>query len=453
MVLLICYNGSIVQWMNMQITILGANLVGKGLAQLLGHEGHDIVVVDESRQKLARIEEQIDVKTVVGRPSYPEVLMQAGIGNSDVLIAVTENDEVNMVACQVAHSLFGTRHKIARVNSPHYHVRDDLYGSDQLPIDVFINPERILSRSIRDLLKYNGTEEVVAFMKQQVAVSIISVADSFSADSDDIDVGQLYRFHSAQWQPVLLKDVKPGMQVMLVTYVDKMNAWLDLLAGRKKETKQIIVMGAGRVTSQLINRLGDLYHMKVIDVSKSRAINLATDYENVTVIHGDPTDRWLLNLEGIGDIDAFLALSDDDEDNLIACLQAKSLGVSRTMALTNHLSYASGFAQGLIDVILSPQQLIASQIVSSIYYQHFVRTRSFFRGQQVLFEWKIIAGSSWCGRRLADINQWRFVRVLALHHDENIELNDFDYVLRQGMSVVLLIEQDSVMKLIERLAR
>ena len=437
----------------MRILILGANLVGRSLAEILGQEGHDIVVVDESRSLLSHLQEQMDVLTVAGRPSYPEVLVKAGIEEADIVIAVTENDEVNMVACQVAHALFKIKHKIARVSSPHYHIRDHLYGHAHFPIDVYINPERILSRAMRDLLKFSGAQEALSLIKQQLTILIVRADNAINEASFAPEHGCLYIQSHGRWVPISAQDVQEGMLVLLACLTDKVTGWLEVLCQDTKPSQHMIIMGAGPVTSHLIDRIGDDYHIKVIESSKVKACELASEHENALVFEGDPTDRWFLNVEGIGQTDTFMALSDDDEDNLIACLQAKSMGVNRTIALINHLGYTTGFAQDLIDIIISPQELIASQIISSIYHKHFIRTRSFSRGHAIVFEWKIISDSKWCGRQCGDIMQWAGMTVLAVYTGQEILLHNLNMVLEQGYVVILMVDKDLSVRYIDRLTK
>lgn len=439
----------------MRIIILGANLVGCSLARLLLEEGHDIVMIDESRDDIRLASERLDIKCIVGRASYPDILAKAEVPIADIIIAVTDNDEVNMVACQVAYSLFNTKYKIARVHSPHYHVRDDLYGDKDLPIDVFINPERLISRAIKGMIRYPETNEVISFLKKSINVCLFDVPQDYDPhkESGFPDVGQLYLKYDDCWQRVGPKDLLPGREAMLVVFTDLTAVWLGRLFGKVMAINSIMILGANKITEQLLPMLDPTIAVKVVETDKEKAQELAAMGHKADILNGDPADYWFLKQEGIEDIDVFIALTEDDEDNLIACLQAKSMGVGRTFANINRLSYANGFAQTLIDNILSPNHIVASQVIASLYKGELRKTRSFNRGECVIVEWYVSANSIWVGRNIRDIDALAGTNVLVVSHGNDVSFVPGDNVIQQGMEILVHIAHKHVAKSLSRISQ
>ena len=437
----------------MRIIILGANLVGIALAKLLSDEGHDIVMIDESRRAIAGVEGYMDIKCVVGRPSYPDVLELAEIPVADMIVAVTDNDEVNMVACQVAHSLFATKYKIARVHSPHYHVRDDLYGDMDLPINIFINPERLVSRAIRELIRYNGATEVLSFVSKSITVCSLKVPNDYVYSPTIIfpEVGQLYAQYHDSWRPITPEALMSGQSLILVTYADHTSAWLEAVLGHQGEANNIMIMGANKITEQILHHMDHSYNIRVVDQNRQKANSLAEKFSKATVLHGDPADCWFLQQESISSIDIFIALSDDDEDNLIACLQAKSMGAKKAFALIGRLSYTDGFAQNLIDVTLSPQHIISSQILSSMYRGEIVKTRSFMQGHNIVAEWRVSSDSIFIGQKVSSVHGLGAVRVIAVSNNDSIDFQCEDIIIEKDMLLLVMLPSTNSMKIMNAL--
>ena len=438
----------------MNIVILGAGQVGSELSAILASD-HDVTLIDLKQEKLMKISDHHDLKTICGNACYPKTLEQAEIEKADLAIAMTQYDEVNMVACQVAHSLFQTRYKIARVHSPHYHVRGDLYGDADLPIDVFINPERLLSRAIKELVRFPGANEVVSLLDKTVNVCAIDVPKDFNHKEDRSfpDVGQLYIDRSGQWECMDPDLLAAGQSIILVTFSDHTQAWLDAIIGSQGEISRIMVMGANKVTEQLIKRLDDSYSVKVVEKDKEKAESLALESERADVLNGDPADGWFLEQEGISETDVFIALTEDDEDNLIACLQAKSMGAARTFAVIKRLNYTTGFAQGLIDNILSPQHIITNQVISSLYQGDLTKTRSFLKGKATIATWQLSEGSQWQGRTVRDIELIGGVSVLAVSQGDVTHFYMDDLVLSTDMTLILLVGYKNVMRVLSRIGK
>ncbi len=381
----------------MRIIILGAGQVGSALAQILTNEGHDITIVDPDGERITELQEKYDLRGVVGCCSYPEILRQAGAEDADMVIAVSLSDEVNMVACQVAYSLFNIPAKIARIRSPHYLVRKDLFGKENLPIDVFISPEQLITHYVQQLITYPGTLQVIDFADGKV--KLIALKPHYGGPLVGKTLEKLleYKPHikakitaifRGEKSIPLTKDttVEVGDEVFFISASEDVPEIMQSLRRKQQRYKKILIAGGGSVGSSLAQALGKDYQVKLIDHNRERCRRLAEKLKHATVLYGDSRDEKLLIDENIETIDVFCAMTNDDETNIMACMQAKRLGVKRVMALITRTTYVDLIVGGPINIAISPQEATVSSILAHVRQGDIVSVHSLRRGSAEIIE-------------------------------------------------------------------
>jgi trk system potassium uptake protein len=357
----------------MKIIILGAGQVGLSLAENLINENHDITLIDADEAALQQVAERLDLRTVCGHGSYPEVLREAGADSADMLLAVTDSDEVNMVACQVAYSLFNVGKKIARIRSQHYLIRDELFGSDNLPIDVFISPEQLVTQYVQQLIAHPGASQVFTFADG--AVKMVSVRTYYGGSCIGKTVLEIYEaLHEIQFNIMAIyrgekavameQDLKISIGDEVLFVCKDSDAHTIMAAFRRMEEpyQRVMIAGGGSIGSCLAEAIQDDYSVKVVDRNIGRC-KLMAEKLSVMVLHGDACDADLLRNENIDSIDVFCAVTNDDEDNIISCLQAKRMGVKQVMSLVNRTAYVDMVRGGPINIAISPQQATVGSIL------------------------------------------------------------------------------------------
>ena len=363
----------------MRILILGSSRIGASLACELVDQGNDVTVVCDDIESLKNMQQQLDIRTVSGSPSYPDVLRSARADNMDAIIAVTTSDEVNMIACQVAYSLFKIPIKIARIRSPHYFIRNDLFGNENLPIDIFLDPENTVANNILGLIQNIGATGIFPFDEIKLSLVLVKVTkmsrlcgkvwhkfidEITSLGANAVAVQRNNRYLR------LRRDLKlVEHDEIYIASPQNLIRQLLIEFGFNKEEKvsKVIIAGGGGVGSILAKKLlKQSCNVKIIDHDKETCSLLAEDLRAATVLQGDASERELLFQENVEGVDIFCALTSDDEDNIISSLQAKYLGAKHALSLINNSEYMEIFASSDVDVFVPPQQSSISQILTLI---------------------------------------------------------------------------------------
>ena len=402
----------------MKIIILGANQVGSTLAETLANEANDITVVDADAEKLRELKDHIDISTVAGHPSLPDVLEKAGGQDADMIIAVTESDEINMVACRVAYSLFQTQKKICRIRASSYLVSDKLFGEHGIAVNAVISPEKIVSEDIERLLELPGSLQVLDFAGGKVQLVAVKAYYGGPLVGQEI---RLLRQHmpsvDTRVAAIFRKDrpiipegstvIEADDEVFFVAATKDIRACMSELRRMDKPYKRLMIAGGGNIGMRLAESVEDRYQVKIIERDLDRCSLISETLNHAIVLNGEASQRDLLIEENISDTDVFLALTNDDEANIMSSLLAKRLGAKKVMALINNPAYVDLVQGGEIDIAISPQQATIGKLLALVRRGDVVNVHSLRRGAAEAMEAIALgdeASSKVVGRAIEDID-------------------------------------------------
>ncbi len=437
----------------MKIIILGAGQVGTSVAGNLASEANDITVVDRDAELLQSLQDKYDLRAVKGYAAHPDVLAQAGCDDADMLIAVTNNDETNMVACQVAWTLFHTPRKIARVRAPEYHRHPALFNQGGLPIDVLISPEQLVTEYIERLIQYPGALQVLDFAGGLVRlVGLRAYAGGPLVGNQlrelnqhlhggEARVAAIYREGQAI-HPAGDTVIQSGDEVFFIAAADNIPEVMAELGRTDKPYKRIIFAGGGNIGRRLALRLEKDYHVKIFERDPERAAAVSEELRRTIVLAADAADEDLLQEEGIEETDVFCALTNDDEANILSAMLAKRLGARTVMALINRTSYVELVEAGPIDVAISPQQATIGTLLTHVRRGDVVMVHSLRRGAAEAIE-AIAHGdrhsSKVVGRRVEELKLPRGASIAAIVRGEQVIIAHHDTVIESEDHVILFL--------------
>ncbi|WP_448215097.1 Trk system potassium transporter TrkA [Endozoicomonas sp. 2B-B] len=375
----------------MKIIILGAGQVGGTLAENLASEENDITVVDANGELLRELQDRIDIRTIQGMASFPSVLKQAGADDADMLVAVTNSDEVNMVACQIAYTLFHTPSKIARIRQAAYLNRDNLFGDDAMPIDVLISPEQVVTNYIRRLLERPGALQVLDFadgraqlvaMRAYYGGPLVGQELRYLREhmpNVDTRVAAIFRRGKAI-MPKGTTVIEADDEVFFIADRCHIRAVMSELQRLDDDYKRIIIAGGGNIGLRLAQSAENDFKVKIIEQNMERCQFLSETLIKAMVFNGNASDKELLISENIEETDVFCALTNDDEANVMAAMLAKRLGARKVMALINNPAYVDLVQGGEIDIAISPQQATIGSLLKHVRRGDVVNVHSLRRG-------------------------------------------------------------------------
>lgn len=360
----------------MKIIIVGAGEVGFHAAQRLSSENQDVVLIDKDPEKIKRITENLDIQAILGSGTSPETLKISGVREADMLVAATDSDEANLIACLLARNMNKFILKVARVRNREYLEEKDLFGKDLLGVDQIINPESAMVETILNLMMVPGASDVINFVDGRIKLIGFTVrSDSHLAGRQLLDlndlVDNLLIGAIIRGERVLIPHGEDVIQaedlVYFVTRSNEVNRVFDFLGIKEEETRRVIIIGGGETGAALADALDKTkMHVKVIEKDSQRCGNLAEKLERVIVINGDGTDKDLLLEENIGEMDFMVALTGDEENNVLMSLLAKELGVKKTITRIGKLSYIPLVSAIGIDTIVSPRLSAVKAILQYI---------------------------------------------------------------------------------------
>ena len=432
----------------MRILILGAGQVGRTAAfHLSREEANEVTVVDVNEDILRDLQDRLDVRTVAGNASHPTVLEAAGVQEADILVALTNSDEVNMMACEVAFTLYRTPTKIARIRSSEYTTRPELFGEGAVSVDVFISPEQLVTDYVERLIRYPGALQVLDFADGKVRLVGVRALQG------GLLVGQRLRelpqhLPKANARVVAIyragKSILPegdtvienGDEVFFLAATSDIKRVMGEMRKEDSPVRRVVIAGGGNIGFRLAKTLEKNNQVKLIERDARRARRVSELLENAIVLNGDAADEELLIEENIDSADVFAALTNSEEANILSAMLAKRLGAHKVMALINKPSYAELMESGSIDVAISPQTVTIGSLLAHVRRGDVVRVHSLRRGAAEALE-AVVHGnernSSVVGRKVEEIPLpqgtsigaiVRAEEVIMAHHDSVVEADD-----------------------------
>lgn len=449
----------------MKIIILGAGQVGGTLAQNLASEANDITVVDTDSERLHNLQDRLDIRTIVGKASYPHILRQAGGEDADMLVAVTSSDEVNMIACQIAYTLFRTPTKIARIRATAYITRNSLFSNEGLPIDVIISPEQLVTNHIKRLIEHPGALQVVDFAQgkaQLVAVKAIHGGPLVGHEirylrqhmpSIDTRVAAIFRRDRAI-MPEGSTIIEADDEVFFIAAKSHIRAVMSELQKLESNYSRIIIAGGGNIGERLAEALETRYRVKIIEHNHSRCRQLSQNLRNTVVLQGAASDQDLLLEENIEQTDVLLAITNDDEANIMSSMLAKRLGARKVMAIINNPAYVDLVQGGDIDIAISPQQITIGSLLTHVRRGDMVNVHSLRRGAAEAIE-AIAHGdqnsSRVVGRTIGEIDLPEGTTIGAIVRGEEVLIAHDNIVIKSDDHVILFLVDKRRIRDVERL--
>jgi len=450
----------------MKVIICGAGQVGWQIARHLSGELNDVTVVDSNPELVKRATDTLDVQGIAGFASYPDVLDRAGARDADMIIAATYSDEVNMVTCQVAHSVFAINRKIARLRSQSYltAIYSDLYRRDHLPIDVVISPEREVAAAAMQRLSAPAAFDIETFMdgKAQflgiridedcpiINTSLRQLTDLFST-LRTIVVG--VRREGTLFAPEADDQLFAGDDCYLFTHVEDVPRTMEIFGKTQKKRERVVVVGGGNVgltVAKELENTADRIRVKVIERERKCAERAAEALERTIVLHGDGLDSALLNEAGITRADAMLAVTDDDKTNMLAAVRAKAEGCSMAVALINDPTLVPLMEPLGIDAYINPRATTVSSILRHIRHGRVRQVYSIGDAEAEVIEAEVMSTSPMAGQRLRDIDFPEGVLVGAVMKGEEVVRPVGSLRVDEGDVVAIFAMSDDVPE-VERL--
>ncbi len=432
----------------MRILIVGAGQVGTTAAYSLAREeANEVTIVDHRADVLRELQDRLDVRTVVGHAAFPDVLERAGAKEADMLIALTNSDEMNMLACQVASTLFQTPTKIARIRAAEYLTQPTLFGVDAIPVDVTISPEELVTDHICELIRFPGALQVLEFADGRVRLVATQAHEGgalvghplreLSEHIPNVEsrVVAIYREGRG-----IIPDgdtiVEEGDEVFFIAARKDIRTVLNEMRKQDEPVRKVVIAGGGNIGVRLAKALEDTNQVKVIDRNRERARQISEVLNKAMVLHGDAADEELLLEENIDSADVFVSVTNAEEANILSAMLAKRLGAHKVMALINKPVYAELVQAGTIDIAISPQQITLGVLLAHVRLGDVVKVHSLRRGAAEAIE-AVAHGdagdSRVVGRAIDEIELpsgatisaiVRGDQVLMDHHDTAIEADD-----------------------------
>ena len=450
----------------MKIIILGAGQVGSSLANNLASEANDITIVDVDSQLLHDLQDRLDLRTIKGQASHPDVLQRAGAEDADMIIAVTNSDETNIVACQVAYTLFHTPTKIARVRSQAYLQHAELFTQDAMPVDVIISPEQLVTDYIHRLIEHPGALQVLDFSGGRVQLVAVKayyggplVGHELRTLRDHMPgvqsrVAAIYRRGHAL-NPEGNTVIEADDEVFFIAAKKDIRAVMSELRKLEKPVKRVIIAGGGNIGKRLAKALEHRYQVKLIDHNPRRTRAISEELDNTIVLQGDAADEELLIEENIEQTDVFCALTNDDEVNILSAMLAKRLGARKTMALINRAAYVDLVVEsGDIDIAISPPQATIGSLLAHVRRGDVVMVHSLRRGAAEAIEAIAhgdAASSKVVGKAIEDIKLPEGTTIGAIVRGEQVIIAHHDTVIEAEDHVLLFVVDKKRIPEVERL--
>ena len=451
----------------MNIIICGAGRVGFTIAKQLSEQGHSITVIDPSSEDIQKIDDALDVKAIVGKGTYPTILEKANAAETDMIIAVTRNDEINMVICQIAFSIFNIPKKIARIRSQDYlnPKFTRVYNKENLPIDVIISPEIEIAKSIQRKLEAPGALDSVPFADNNIRLLEILINDNCKLSN--IKLNDLTKKHPNLDANIIgiIRDekfiipkkndhVQKNDKIYVIINSSQMSETLEVFGHDEKISKNILIVGGGNIGFNLAKNIEeslDQVRVKIIEKNKERAEFLANELNNTIIINGDALDEEVLVEANLQEAETVLALTNDDEDNLMVSVlvekfakDEKNIDDKRTMALINKPNYSLLQNSLKIDDLIDPRMNTVSSILKHIHKGTIETAYTIMNGEYEVIEAEIIETSELINKELKNSNLPDEIRIGAVLRANKVIIPRSNFVFQKEDKVVFLAKKDSI---------
>ena len=453
----------------MNIIICGAGRVGFTIAKILAEQNHSITIIDQSSDDIQKINESLDVKAIVGKATSPSVLDKANTNDADMIIAVTRNDEINMLICQIAYSIFKVPKKIARIRSQEYldPKFSGLFNKENLPIDYVISPEIEIAKSIQRKLEAPGALDNVPFAENKIRLLEILIDEKCPICGIKLnDLTKKFPNLNAYILGVVRDDsfiilkkndsLKHNDKAYVMVNSSKLQETLEIFGHNEKISNKILIIGGGNIGFNLAKNIEQSFEdarVKIIEKDKNRAEVIANELNNSIVINGDGLDEDVLNEANLEDVETVLALTNDDEDNLMVSILVEKFSKNkRTMALINKPNYSLLQSSLKIDDLIDPRMNTVSSILKHVHKGTIENAYSILNGEFEVIEAEIIESSELINKELKNSDLPDEIRIGSIIRDNEIIIPSSNYVFKKNDIIVFLAQKDQI-PLVENIFR
>ncbi len=451
----------------MKIVILGVGAVGSTLANLLSQDNNDVIVVDQDPRPLKKLEEDADIRTVIGGASYPNILVNADIKNADMVVAVTGSDETNIVACLISKVLSNSIKTIARIREASY-LKDKTKEAIQngtIPVDIVVSPEQLITNHIQALIDTPGALQVLEFgegILHLVAAKAVRGGPLIGHEISELKkhmpkvdtrVAAIFR----QDRPIIPTGstlIEAGDEVFFIAKKGDISKVIKEMRKKEEPYKKIIIAGGGKVGYRLARKIETNHQVKIIEEDENRSEELSKNLISTIVLKGNVSDKHLLHEENIENTDVFVAVTNDDEANVMSCLLAKDMGAHKVIALINNSAYVDLVHGRGVDVAISPSEITIGTFLSELAGDEVVRVHSLRKGAAESIE--VIAkkssqGEGVVGKQLGEIELPAGVTIGAIIREKKAKIAHDDVILREHDHVILFLTDKNLLPEIQRI--
>ena len=461
----------------LRIIILGAGQVGSSVAESLVSEANDITIVDTNPERLRQLQDRLDLRVVHGNAAQPSVLERAGAQDADMILAVTQSDETNMVACKLAATMFNVPTKAARIRSADYLSHPELFAPENFAVDTMICPEQVITDYIVKLLEFPESLQVLEFAEGLVSLVAVRAYHGGPLVGHPISYLRTHMPHiDARVAAIFRQDspiipegdtvVEPGDEIFFVAATENIRNVMRELRRMDKVIRRVLIGGGGNIGRRLATAIEGRYQVKLIELNRGNARNLAAALDKTLVLEGDVTDEELLESEHIGQMDVYCALTNDDENNIMSSLLAKRMGVRKVIALINRRSYVDLLQAGQIDIAIAPAQATIGTLLARVRRGDCVAVHALRRGAAEALE--LVAhgdakSSRVVGRRIEEIDLPKGATIGALvrrrprpdggedAHEHQVLMAHHDIIIEAGDHVIVFVVNRRMVPRIEKL--
>ena len=450
----------------MKILILGAGQVGSSAAYHLSREeANEVTVVDMRPDVLRELQDRLDIRTVVGHAAFPEVLERAGANDADIIVALTDSDETNMIACQIAYTLYHTPTKISRIRSAEYMSAKRLFTQDAIPVDVRISPEQLVCEYIEQLILYPGALQVLEFADGRVRLvgakaerGGLLVGERIANLKEHIPntearIAAIYRKGKAL-KPEGSTVIEEGDEVFFIAARQDIRVFISEMRKLEDPVRRVLIAGGGNIGVRLALALEQTNQVKIIERDPERARVISEQLNKAIVLVGDAADEELLLEENVDSVDVFCAVTNAEEANILSAMLAKRLGAHKVMALINRPSYAELVESGTIDIAISPQQVTIGSLLAHVRRGDVVKVHSLRRGAAEAIE-AVAHGaegnSPVVGKKIEEIKLPRGSAIVTIVRGEQVIMAHHDTVIETDDHVILFLTDRRKIESIEKL--